>query len=209
MQRMENFWTELLIVFAKYRTSQAEAQADLTSPLDVATPSFGGTALPAPLPAHRRAVARGVRQSRARHHTSRRASRQASRAATLAWLSWSTTAPRARRLIPSGYLLYGKQGTRVRTRAQSLRAYAHTSSFAAPGTADLTADVNFALLGEALASAPARLLSLLSQRAFITRMPLVARVQALTRGKAPERSRRVCRASWIRGGWLSSIRSWT
>jgi SAM-dependent MidA family methyltransferase len=76
---------------------------------------------------------------------------------------------------------YGSYGAATDS-FRAFKQHAQLSPFAKPGECDLTADVDFALVGEA-ASPHARPLRLLTQREFLVRLPLAQRVERLLKGK--------------------------
>jgi len=65
---------------------------------------------------------------------------------------------------------------------QAVRAHASADPFADPGTADLTAHVDFEVLADAFRAAGAGVTAMVPQGVFLERLGITARAQALARG---------------------------
>ncbi len=103
----------------------------------------------------------------------------------------AVTAEIARRLGVSGgaalVIDYGHVTARIGSTLQAVRAHARVDPFATPGEADLTAHVDFAMLGEVARAHGARLLGTTRQGAWLTALGIGARASALT-GAVPDQA---------------------
>ncbi|MBU3078303.1 SAM-dependent methyltransferase [Sphingomonas sp. XMGL2] len=88
---------------------------------------------------------------------------------------------------------YGHDRTSIGDTLQAVSRHAHADPFAAPGTRDLTAHVDFAALAAAAAAAGARTHGPVEQGAFLTALGLAQRAAALARA-APARGDEIAAA---------------
>jgi NADH dehydrogenase [ubiquinone] 1 alpha subcomplex assembly factor 7 len=90
------------------------------------------------------------------------------------------------------FIDYGHAVPRSGSTLQAVRAHRKLDPFAAPGEADLTAHVDFAMLADVARSRGARWLGTAEQGAWLRALGLEARAEALA-GGAPERREALAR----------------
>ena len=83
---------------------------------------------------------------------------------------------------------YGHAASGLGETLQAVRGHAFADVLAAPGEADLTAHVDFAALGRAAIAAGARAYGPVEQGAFLGRLGIFARADALKRSATPEQA---------------------
>jgi SAM-dependent MidA family methyltransferase len=98
----------------------------------------------------------------------------------------------AARLVAQGGALlvidYGYAQTALGETLQAVARHAYVDPLDAPGEADLTAHVDFAALARAAQAAGARVQGPVTQGAFLTRLGIVERAEALSKRATPEQA---------------------
>ncbi len=83
---------------------------------------------------------------------------------------------------------YGPEESATGETLQAVRGHRYADPLAAPGSADLTAHVDFAALARAAREAGAQVFGPVTQRAFLLSLGIATRAERLARGAAPARA---------------------